>query len=163
MAWFRVQLTQSEQEVVRQEREHHPNRVVRQRMMALWLLHHGTTREKAAEILEVGRISVQRWVASYRDEGLDGLRRWEVKGPQSELTAYAEVIRASLEKEPVPTVAQARERIKQLTGLDRGLTQTRKFLKGLGFTWQRVRAVPVPPKKTLRSMSRNKRCFTTPS
>lgn len=148
MAWFRVHLTEAEQEVVRQEREHHPHPSVRQRMMALWLLHHGTRREKAAAILEVSRPSVQRWVAAYRAGGLDGLRRWEVKGPTSALAAYAEVIRASLEKEPVPTVAAARERIKQLTGLDRGLTQTRKFLKGLGFTWQRVRAIPVPPKKS---------------
>jgi len=36
--------------------------------------------------------------------------------------------------------------IAHLTGLRRGLTQTRTFLAGLGFTWQRTRAVPVPPK-----------------
>jgi hypothetical protein len=41
---------------------------------------------------------------------------------------------------------EAADRIKQLTGLDRGLTQTRVFLKDLGFHWQRTRAMPVPPK-----------------
>ena len=163
MAWFRVQLTEAEQQVVREERECHPNASVRQRMLALWLLHHGTTRDKTAGVLEVGRASVQRWVAAYRDGGLDGLRRWEVKGPQSDLAAYRDLIRQSLEKEPVRTVAEARERIKQLTGLDRGLTQTRKFLAGLGFTWQRTRAIPVPPKKTWMSTSSARLCFTTAS
>ena len=59
MAWFRVHLTEAEQRVVREERGCHPNPGVRQRILALWLLHHGTTREKTAEILEVGRASVQ--------------------------------------------------------------------------------------------------------
>ena len=35
----------------------------------------------------------------------------------------------------------------------RGLTQTRVFLKELGFRWQRTRAVPVPPKSLSPSMS----------
>lgn len=163
MAWFRVQLTEAEQITVRVERENHPNRHIRQRMLALWLLHCGVTREKAATIVEVDRVTVQRWVAAYRDGGLDGLRRWELHGPESELVAYRDLIRESLEKQPVRTLAQARERIKELTGLDRGLTQTREFLKGLGFTWQRVRAIPVPPKKVSTSTSRARLFFTTPS
>ena len=57
-----------------------------------------------------------------------------------------ETIRQSLTDRPVRTTAEAIERIADLTGLRRGLTQTRTFLAGLGFTWQRTRAVPVPPK-----------------
>ena len=41
------------------------------------LLHTGVTRQKAAEIVGVGRGTVQRYVAAYRDGGLDGLRRWD--------------------------------------------------------------------------------------
>ena len=55
-------------------------------------------------------------------------------------------IKASLNEKPVRTIAEAADRIEQLTGLSRGLTQTRVFLKDLGFQWQRTRAVPVPPK-----------------
>jgi hypothetical protein len=53
---------------------------------------------------------------------------------------------ASLSESPVRTIAEAADRIEQVTGLHRGLTQTRVFLKDLGFRWQRTRAVPVPPK-----------------
>jgi hypothetical protein len=53
---------------------------------------------------------------------------------------------ASLSELPVRTIAEAADRIEQVTSLHRGLTQTRVFLKDLGFRWQRTRAVPVPPK-----------------
>ena len=50
---------------------------------------------------------------------------------------------------PVCTIAKACDRIEKLTGIRRSPTQVRKFLKGLGLKWQRIRAIPVPPKKTL--------------
>jgi transposase len=117
--------------------------------------------EKTAEIMGVARSTVQRYVEAFRTGGLDGLRRWDVRQPESELTAYRDVIRASFEQQPVGTVAEACERIYQLTGLRRGLSQTRKFLKGMGLKWQRIRAIPVPPKKTWRSTPPSRPCFTT--
>ena len=77
MAWLRVRLTVEEQRIVNEERTSHPNEHIRERMLALWLLHSGLTRQKAAEIVGVGRATVQRYVAAYRDGGLDGLRRWD--------------------------------------------------------------------------------------
>ena len=66
--------------------------------------------------------------------------------PVSDLAAHADAVKASLTERPVRTTAEAVERIADLTGIRRGLTQTRTFLAGLGFKWQRTRAVPVPPK-----------------
>ena len=151
MAWLRVQLTEDEQHIVNEERTSHPNERIRERMLVLWLLHSGVTRQKAAEIVRVGRATVQRYVAAYRDGGLDGLRRWDPNRPESEMAAYREMIRESFAKQPVHTVAEACERIFQLTGLRRGPSQVRKFLKGLGLKFQRVRVIPVPPKKTWKS------------
>jgi transposase len=154
MAWLRVRLTEEEQRIVNEERTSHPNERIRERMLVLWLLHSGVTRQKAAEIVGVGRATVQRYVAAYRDGGLDGLRRWDPNRPASEMAAYRALIRESFEKQPVHTVAEACERIFQLTGLRRGPSQVRKFLKGLGLKFQRVRVIPVPPKKTWPSMSK---------
>jgi transposase len=148
MAWLRVQLTEEERHIVNEERTSHPNERIRERMLVLWLLHSGVTRRKAAEIVTVGRATVQRYVAAYRDGGLDGLRRWDPGRPESEMAAYRAVIRESFERQPVHAVAEACERIFQLTGLRRGPSQVRKFLKGLGLKFQRVRVIPVPPKKT---------------
>jgi Homeodomain-like domain len=104
MAWLHVHLTEEQQRVVNEERTAHPNERIRERMLVLWLLHHGVTRQKAAEIVGIGRATVQRFVAAFRDGGLDGLRRWDPNRPQSEMVAYRELIRASLEEQPVHTV-----------------------------------------------------------
>ena len=159
MAWFPIALTDDEQRIVNAERESHPDAHVRRKMLVLWLLHCGVTRAKAGTIAGLGRATVQRYVAAYRDDGLEGLRQWGVAGPVSDLAEHTEVIRASLTESPVRTVAEACERIATLTGLLRGPTQTRVFLAGLGFRWQRVRAVPVPPKKNLPEHVREQREF----
>jgi len=163
MGWFRVQLADQEYRIVNEERLSHPNERIRERMLVLLLLHNGVTREKAGAIVGVGRATVQRYVAAFRDGGLDGLRRWEPNRPQSEMAAYREMIRESFEKEPVRTVAEACDRIFQLTGLRRGPSQVRKFLKDMGLKFLRVRPIPVPPQKTWPSTSRSKLLFTTPS
>jgi transposase len=154
MAWLRVRLTVGEQRIANEERTSHPNERIRERMLVICLLHNGVTRQKAAEIVGVGRATVQRYVVAFRDGGLDGLRRWAPNRPESEMAAYRDLIRESFEKHPVHTVAEACERIFQLTGLRRGPSQVRKFLKDLGLKFQRVRVIPVPPKKTWPSTSK---------
>lgn len=149
MAWYRVVLDEEQQAIVKEERESHPHPRVRQRMLVLWTLHCGLTREQAAQVAGVSCATVERIVAAFRDGGLQAVRRWNVKGPTSELAAYRELIKESFAKEPVRTIAEAADRIEQLTGLRRCPTQVRKFLKSLGLKWQRMRAVPLPPKKSL--------------
>jgi hypothetical protein len=96
MAWYRIALSTTEQGVVNEERDSHPDVHIRRKMLVLWLLHCGVTRELAATIAGLGRATVQRYVAAYRDGGLDGLRQWDVTGPVSDLAAYSDAIRDSL-------------------------------------------------------------------
>ena len=159
MAWLQIKLSEAEQAIVQEEREAHPRASVRQRMLALWLLHCGVKRQEAAKIVSAGRASVQRWVAAYRDGGLEALRRCNIKGPESEMAAYRDQIREMFTQQPARTVAEAAERIFQKTGLRRGPSQVRKFLKDLGMTWQAVRAIPIPPKKVSPSMCSNRNSF----
>jgi transposase len=163
MAWFRVHLTEDQQRIVNEERVAHPNLRVREKMLVLWLLHCGATREKAAQVAGVSRATVQRYVAAFRAGGLDGLRQHNHHRPVSEMAAYRDLIYASFEKQPARTVAEAGDRIFQLTGLRRGPSQVRKFLKDLGVNFLRVRMIPVPPKKTWPSTSQSKRLFSTPN
>jgi transposase len=89
------------------------------------------TRQEAAQVVGVGRATVQRYVAAFREGELEGLRQWNANRPVSELAAYRELIRESLERQPVCSVAEAGERVFQLTGLRRGPSQVRKLLKDL--------------------------------
>jgi transposase len=163
MAWLRIQLTEEQQQIVNEERSSHPSLHVREKMLVLWLLHNEVTRQKAAEIVGIGRATVQRYVVAFREGGLDRLRRSNQIRPVSEMAAYRDLIRESFEKQPARTVAEAGERIFQLTGLRRGPSQVRKFLKELGLKFLCVRAIPVPPKKTWTNTSPLKPSFSKPS
>ena len=153
MARTHVRLSDSELPVVAAERYTHPDMHVRRKMFVLWSVHTGITQFQAGQVAGVSRATVCRYLEAYRAGGLDGLREWNVVGPVSELASHASAIKASLEQSPVRTVAEAADRIKRLTGLERGLTQTRVFPRDLGFQWQRTRALPVPPKSPWPSTS----------
>jgi transposase len=144
--WFRPTLSRDEQTRVLHARDHHPDPVVRRKMLVLWTVHLGYSRQEAAEIAQVGEATAKRYLIAYRDGGLEKLQGRSYHTPVSALAEHTEAIRQSLTERPVRTTAEAADRIFELTGLRRGLTQTRTFLAGLGFTWQRTRAVPVPPK-----------------
>ena len=163
MGWLRVELTEAQQQIVTTERDSHPQEHVRRKLLVLWLLHCGLTRAKTAAVVGLGRATVQRYVAAFRAGGLEGLRAWGVLGPVSDLAAHRELIRAEFTRQPARSIAEAAERIEPLTGIRRRPSQVRKFLKGLGLKFQRVRAIPVPPKKVSRHMPRSSSSSWTPS
>ena len=163
MGWLRIELTQEQQQVVNAERDSHPQEHVRRKMLVLWLLHCGLTRDKAAQVAGLGRATVQRYVAAFRAGGLDGLRAWGVQGPVSDLAAHRDLIREDLTRQPARSIAEACERIETRTGIRRQPSQVRKFLKGMGLKYQRVRAIPVPPKKVSTNTSASRRSSWTPS
>ena len=70
MAWFRVHLTEEQPRIVPEERVAHPNLRVREKMLVIWLLHCGATREHAALVVGASRSTVQRYVAAVRAGGL---------------------------------------------------------------------------------------------
>ncbi len=163
MGWLRIELTEEQQQIVNAERDCHAQGHVRRKMLALWLLHCGLTREKTAEVVGLGRATVQRYVTAFREGGLDGLRAWGVTGPVSDLAAHTQCIRDEFTRQPARSIAEAAERIETLTGIRRQPSQVRKFLKGLGLKSQRVRAIPVPPKKVSTSMPASRRSSLIPS
>ena len=74
MGWFRIHLTEEQRAIVNAERDCHPDEHVRRKMLVLWLLHCRLTRDKVAAVTGLGRAAVQRYVAAFRDGGLDGPR-----------------------------------------------------------------------------------------
>src|SRR5262245_31561096 len=126
MAWLRIELTEEEQQLVNAERDSHPQEHVRRKMLVLWLLHCGLSREKAAELAGLGRATVQRSVSAFRDGGLHGLRQWGAHGPVSDLAAHRDLIREEFTRQPARSTGEAAERIERLTGIRRQPTQVRK-------------------------------------
>ena len=60
----------------------------------------------------------------------------------SELERYRALLEDHFLSQPVATVAQAQAEILRLTGIQRGLSQVRHFLKTLGLKWRKVGGIP---------------------
>ncbi len=105
--------------------------------------------------------------ASSRESGhgvvrdrLDGLRRWGIRGPVSDLVAHTSAIREALTNRPVRTVAEAAEQIECLTGLKRGPDPDPAVpANGTGVPLATHPVIPSPPKKDLPDHIREQKDF----
>jgi len=126
-----ARLTFSEEDslVLKKERFSHPHPRVQQRMDVLWYISLGETYANAARLSSVSDATVDRYVAIYRKRGIEGLKQFDWKGPISELVSHNASLEELFRKDPPHTTAEACRRIEEVTGVKRGLTQVRKFLK----------------------------------
>jgi transposase len=126
----RLTFSPEEQQALHQERFEHPHPRVQQRMEVLWLLSQGLVYPEAARLAGVSEATVDRSVALYRQGGRAALRElnWGKSSP-SELMRHRLSLEASFRQNPPHTVAEACQRIKDETGIERRPTQVRAFLK----------------------------------
>lgn len=125
----RLTFTEAEQQALHQERFEHPHPRVQQRMEVLWLISQEIAYPQAARLAGVSEATVDRYVARYRQGGLEALRELKWGSGTSDLLDHRASLEESFRKNPPHTVAEACQRIKDETGLERGPTQVRAFLK----------------------------------
>jgi transposase len=127
----RTTLVFSDEELSQLSRERfdHPIPHVQRRMEVLWLIGNGQTQEQAAQLAGVSKATVARHIALFRERRLDGLRQIDWFKPTSELETHRTTLEQEFRERPPHTIAEACARIQELTGLVRGETQVRKFLK----------------------------------
>jgi transposase len=125
----RLNFTEEEQQALHQERFEHPHPRVQQRMQVLWLISQGMLYSEAARLGGVAEATVDRYVAVYRQGGLEALRELKWGSGTSELLDHRESLEESFRRNPPHTIAEACQRIKDETGIERKPTQVRAFLK----------------------------------
>ena len=140
------EFTEEQCQTIAHERFCHPDPAVQRRMEILWLKLHGETHERIAVLTDTSRRTVQRVLDLFWNGGLEAVRQFHWHRPTSELAARASTLEEEFRQRPPHTVAEACQRIEELTGVVRGREQVRVFLKQLGLNWRKVAAVPVPPK-----------------
>jgi transposase len=142
------------------DRYHHPDPRVQRKMEVLWLKSHGLNHDDIAAYADVSRRTVQRYLDQYLEGGLSRLRRCQWHQPQSVLAEHQDSLEEYFLKHPVRSAKQARAMIEQRTGVRRGLSQVRHFLKDrLGLRWRKAGAIPVPPKETVPEHARKQAVF----
>jgi transposase len=143
----RLHFTEEEQQALFKERFEYPHPRVQQRMEVLWLISQGIVYAQAARLAGVSEATVDRYVARYRQGGLEALRQLNGGTATSELLDYRDSLEESFRRNPPHTVAEACQRIKDETGVERGLTQVRAFLKSAWLEMALPGRHPVAPEK----------------
>jgi transposase len=156
----RFDFADEEHIAIAKERFHHPNPRVQRRMEILWLKQHGETHERIAELAGVSRRTVQRVLDLFAEGGLEAVRQFHEKGRPNGLKPHFDSLEEEFRQQPPKVVAEACERIEQLTGVRRQPTQVRLFLRDtLGLRWRKVAAIPVPPKKSVEEHAATQAAF----
>src|SRR5262245_24785729 len=155
-----ITFTADDRNALAHDRYHHPDPRVQRKMEVLWLKSHGLDHDQIAAYADVSRRTVQRYLDQYLEGGLPRLRRCRRHRPHSALAEHQGSLEEYFLKHPVRSAKQARAVIEQRTGIRRGLSQVRHFLKDrLGLRWRKVGAIPVPPKKTIEEHAREQVAF----
>lgn len=125
----RPTFSEEERRELRRERFEHPHPRVQLRREVLWLICGGESYSSAARLADISDATVDRYVAIYRERGIEGLKQFDWQGPTSELAAHQTSLEEEFRASPPHTTAEACRRIEEATGVKRGLTQVRHFLK----------------------------------
>lgn len=124
------------------ERYEHPHPLVQRRMEALYLKSQGLKNVQISTMLRMSRRTLQTWIHIFEKEGIEGLKKFNYKGQRSRLHDHTETIEEHFRRQPPKSVQEACLKIEQLTGLKRGETPVRKFLKSMGMSLRKTGAVP---------------------
>ena len=116
---------------IHHDRYHHPHPKVQQKMEVLWLKSKGLSHCQAAELAGVSVRSVVRYITEFTEGGLSRVRRLGYGERPSELDRHQGELEAYFLENQPKSAAHAQAEIERLTGIKRGLTQVRVFLKNV--------------------------------
>ncbi len=140
---------------IRKERLANPSLRCRQKFDVLAMKSQGLTHEMIAQIVGISRRTVQRYLDEYLESGLAGVALVSVPPPRGALLQHQALLEDHFNDHPPATVAQAQADTERLTGVRRGLTQVRLFLKKCsvcaGAKPDRSPPKPIPPFKITSS------------
>ena len=120
----------------------HPHPRVQQKMWTLWLKAHKIPHAKICELVGITENTLRAYLRSFKEGGVEALKKLPFYRPTSELDEHRETLEAYFTENPPSSAAHAIEEIYRITGIKRGLTQTRAFMHRLGLDFRKVGAVP---------------------
>lgn len=139
---IKVEFSEQDLKTINEERFNHPVPLVQRRMEALWLKSQGLCHKQIAKLADISDNALTKYLGLYRDSGLDAVRNVNFYRPQSDLEHHRVSIERYFSENPVASIAEARAKIEELTGIRRSKTQVGVFLKKLGLRYRKVGSVP---------------------
>jgi transposase len=124
------------------ERFHHPHPRVQLKMEAVYLESQGLPHHDICRLARISENTLRSYLRQFQEGGVERLKQTEWDGPTSELAGHRQALEEHFRNNPPRSTAQAAADVERITGLRRGLTQVRKFLKGIGLKFRKLGMIP---------------------
>ena len=134
--------TANERDALEAERYTHPHPKVQRKMEALYLKSLALPHHLIRRICRISEPTLLRYLREYQQAGHAGLQRRNYHGRPHGLQPHAPNLAAHFRDHPPRTCAHAQQMIQAQTGVRRGLTQVRAFLRGLKMKYRKTGFVP---------------------
>jgi transposase len=136
-------ISQADIEKLRYERFAYPHPMIQKRIFAVWLkaeLHYSN--QTISLITGLHANTVSHWIKVYQQSGYAALLTNHYGTNKSKLEGHSASILSSFCQQPPMCAAQAAERIREMTGIQRSEQQVRAFMKRHGLKFLKCGHVP---------------------
>src|SRR5919202_5056384 len=137
-----IDFTPEQIDALHHPRFHHPHPRVQLKMEAVYLKSQGLPHQEICRLTRVTENTLRAYLRQYQEGGIERLKQTDWDGPSSELSEHREALEERFRKHPPRSTAQAAADIERITGIRRGLTQVRKFLRGMGLKFRKLGMIP---------------------
>ena len=137
-----IDFTAQDVDALHHERFHHPHPRVQLKMEAVYLKSQGLPHHDICRLARISENTLRSYLRQYQEGGIERRKQTDWDGPTSKLADQRQTIEEHFRENPPRSTAQAAADIERLTGIRRGPTQVRKFLKGLGLKFRKLGMIP---------------------
>src|SRR3954451_14367384 len=137
-----IDFTPEDIDALHHERFHHPHPRVQEKMEAVYLKSQGLLHKEICRLTRISENTLRSYLRQFQEGGIERLKRLDFAKPTREMAEHREALEEYFRKNPPRSTAQAAAEIERLTGVRRGLTQVRKFLKGMGLKFRKLGMIP---------------------
>jgi transposase len=139
---IQIEFSQEQQDALFEEFRQDKNGNLRLRCLAIYLKSKGLSHEAIGDICRVSRPTLASYFKFWKEGGKAQLMDVKFYRPKSKLMEFAKELKEHFEAHPPQTSNEAKEKIKEITGLERCPTQVRTFMEHIGMKIRKVGFIP---------------------
>jgi len=154
---IKIDIAESDMALLREARYNHPHPRVMLKMDVVFLKGLALSNDQIHAITGVCGNTMRDYWKQYAEGGIERLKELRFNKPASEMKEHSPTLEEYFTKHPPSSISEAAAKIEELTGIKRGETQVRKFLKSMNFRF--IKSCSIPSKALTDEKKTNKENF----
>jgi len=124
------------------ERYHYPDPKVQRKMEVLYLKSQNIEHQFICSLCRISSVTLVEYFRQYIEGGIERLKLNLYRGKKNDLTEHKDSLEKYFNENPPRSTKEAKNIIEERTGIKRGMTQVREFLKRIGLKYRKVGTIP---------------------